>query len=132
MQTVAATNWITLAGILIALVVQLVLAGWWIGRKFGTHEIKLVNAIATEREHRSRAISEHARAVSVDVEKARHDAAVAIALISEHKVYTANRFGEYPTKTELRAILSDNLTPVSDALNRLLNQAPARRRKSDP
>lgn len=132
METTVANNWIALGALTLALIVQLIAAAWWLSRALGKQELSIASAVSSEREHRSRAISEHARVVASEIEKARSDARVARELIAEHKIETAHRFGEYPTKTEMRAILSDNMKPISDAMTRLLDQSPSRSRKRSP
>jgi len=132
METAVANNWIMLGSLAIALIGQLIIAAWWLTRALGKQELSIASAVSSEREHRSRAISEHARAIATEIEKARSDARVARELIAEHKIDTANRFGEYPTKTEMRAILADRLDPLGHAIASLVDQYPSRSRKRSP
>lgn len=125
MDTQLAQNWIVLLASAAALLMQTAALGWWLSRQLSRHDLALANAIAAEKAERSLALAEHARAVHKDIEEAKDNAQSARDLVSEARLEFNVAFREYPTKAELRQILSDRIGPINDALERLLA-------KSDP
>lgn len=123
-----AQNWIAFTGLLIALLVQTTTLGWWLSRQLSRHDLALANAISSEREARAREISEHARVLSTSVEQAKSEARTAKEQVGEVRLEIARAFRDYPTKDELRQMLSDRLDPISASLDRLTTKAPARKR----
>lgn len=123
-------NLIALISLVAALLGQLVIGAWWLSRKLAHHEISVAKAVAAERDNRSRAISEHARAVAVDIEVAKSAAQAAKDQVQAVRLEISEALREYPSKTELREALSDQLDPIREMLSRLLPAAPASRRRS--
>lgn len=119
MDTVAGTNWLALTSLIGAMVFQGVALGWWLSRKFAFHELALANAISKEREARSRSISEHARVVAIDIEQAKAEARSAKEQVQLVRTEIATAFRSYPTRDELRQMLSDRLDPIQSSLDRL-------------
>jgi hypothetical protein len=136
MDSQLAQNWIALLAAAAALLMQTAALGWWLSRQLSRHDIALATAIAGERDARSRAIAAHARVVASDIEHAKAEARMAREHVSEVRIEFTKAFREYPTKDELRQMLSDRIDPINAGLERLLAHADPvhpdvrRRRKS--
>lgn len=122
-----AQNWIALIGVVLAVLVQAVVLGWWIARKLTAHEIAFAIGLSAEREARARSLSEHARAVAADIEHAKAEARSAKEQVQIVRTEIANAFRDYPARDELRQMLSDRLDPINRTLEKLL---PPTRKKS--
>lgn len=130
MGSTAATNWIALATLMFAMMVQAVAIGWWLSRKMASHESFITRAVAAERDARSRSISEHAKAVAVSIDQARSEASLAREQVMGVRIEIANAFRDYPTKAEIRQILDDRFEVFNGVLSQLLVKGPTIRRKS--
>lgn len=130
MDTVAGTNWVALASLISAMILQAAALGWWLSRKLATHELALANAVSTEREARTRSISEHARVVAIDIEQAKAEARSAKEQVQLVRTEIATAFRLYPTREELRQMLSDRLDPIQSSLEKLLSPALSARKRT--
>jgi hypothetical protein len=123
MESQLAQNWISLVVAGAALLMQTAALGWWLSRQLSRHDLALANAISGERAARNRAMAEYARAMSIDIEHAKGEARMAREHVSEVRVEFTKAFREYPTKDELRQMLSDRIDPINAGLERLLAHA---------